>query len=387
MGAKTNDYLLCSTPTNASNNGLPPPRWRRPITNKRRKSLAVPSHVLRTYYYRNTAPGDWDLDRFLAKLALRIVVPILILHLILSNSAATTEAPSSLRWERPSAPLPSSDIKVSAIVMNHDRPYLLKHSTLLRTLAAHPSISEVLVLHSKPDTAFDNRSLKHQLESPHLEKLRHMDVQEKDKEIGLALRFHYCAQAVENQLVMIVDDDMELDSTGVSELVLEMEKNSKRIVGHYGRAYNHWDVFGRHGYSTWNVYGNVEVVLTKVMILERAVCTEFGKYRGIVDDMVQESTPKWNGEDIFVNLVANRLYGVPSEGPYKNYAIPDLPVWEAQEAAFLDEISVSGNMDRTTIWKDGVRLWWKNAMKAQAHTNYRGRLWQTAKRRLTNANR
>lgn len=367
MGAKTTaaaDYLFST-----SHHGLPT-RLRRP----RRKSNAVRSSYYKSY------DEQWDLDRFIARLALRIVVPILLFHLIVSNVMPANEFD-----HQTSTPLPSSDIKVSAIVMNHDRPYLLKHSTLLRTLTAHPSISEVLVLHSKPDTSFDNRSLKHQLDAPHLEKLRHMDVQEKDKDIGLALRFHYCAEAVENELVMIVDDDMELDSTGVSELVLEMEKNSKRIVGHYGRAYNHWDVFGRHGYSTWNVYGNVEVVLTKVMILERSVCKEFGKYRGIVDDLVQESTPKWNGEDIFVNLVANRMYGVPPEGPYKNYAIPDLPVWEALEAEFLDEISVSGNMDRTTIWKDGVNLWWKNAMKAQAHTNYRGRLWQTAKQRLANA--
>jgi hypothetical protein len=289
--------------------------------------------------------------------------------------------------ERQMIPLPSSDIKVSAIVMNHDRPYLLKHSTLLRTLAAHPSIQKVLVLHSKPDTAFDNTALQHQLDSAQLQKVSHVDVHADDIEMGLALRFHYCADEADmhnmTDYVMIVDDDMELDRSGVSELILEMEKNPKRIVGHFGRAYNHWDVLGRHGYSTRNVYGNVEVVLTKVMILERHICRAFGQYKTVMDDLVQESTPKWNGEDIFVSLVANRVYGVPVNGPYRNYAIPDLPVWEADEADFLDEISVSGNMDRTTPWKDGVHQWWKNVLKAQSHTNYRGRLWQTAKRRLS----
>jgi Glycosyl transferase family 64 domain len=341
---------------------------------------------------------QWDLDRLIARFALRVVVPFLLLNVLASAFDLLFHADHHLHhhshhggggssyMERQMIPLPSSDIQVSAIVMNHDRPYLLKHSTLLRTLAAHPSIQKVFVLHSKPDTAFDNTALKHQLDDVQREKVTHLDVHDRDRDIGLALRFHYCADEAQlynmTEYVMIVDDDMELDRSGVSELILEMEKNPKRIVGHYGRAYNHYDVLGRHGYSTRNVYGNVEVVLTKIMILEQRICRAFGQYRDIMADFVVESTPKWNGEDIFVSLVANRIYNVPVNGPFRNYAIPNLPVWEADEASFLDEISVSGNMDRTTPWKDGLHSWWKNVMKAQVHTNYRGRLWQTAKRRL-----
>jgi hypothetical protein len=238
---------------------------------------------------------------------------------------------------------------------------------------------------------------------------------------GLAIRFHYCAILCNStKFVLHVDDDMEFVSHSVINTLLQyMMQNPQRIVGHYGRAYNEWVAPFRHGYDTKTVYGNVEVVLTKILILEQVLCQEFFKYTDLVKDilfsMKRDGIVKWNGEDIFINLVANHYYHVPMYGPYNNYAIADLDVWDvdtsmydpttqqeevkslpqAQQQLLLRhnaknaganvvvlENAISGNMDRNRIWNVGWYQWYVAYQKAQAHTKYRGLLWYTTKQRL-----
>ena len=218
---------------------------------------------------------------------------------------------------------------------------------------------------------------------------------------------------------------MEFDShTVINTLVQYMNQNSQRIVGHYGRAYNEWTAPFRHGYDTKTIYGNVEVVLTKILLLEPVLCQEFFKYAYLIKDLLNRTNNgivKWNGEDIFINLVANHYYQVPMYGPYNNYAIADLDVWDVDTTTMpmlmkqLDdtgivetsttttksqphqlrhngvannapvvvlENAISGNMDRNRIWNVGLYQWYIAYQKAQSHTKYRGLLWYTTKQRL-----
>jgi Glycosyl transferase family 64 domain len=294
---------------------------------------------------------------------------------------------------------PPSTVQISAIVMNYARPNLLQHSTLLSVLVDHPTVDEILILHANPHTAFGEDQLQH-LEpaaaaAAAARKIVHVDASEPNTRMGLAVRFYYCATLARHEWVLHVDDDMELDATTVNALVHAFMANPRRIVGHYGRSYNYWSAPFRHGYGTKDVFGeHVEVVLTKLMLLERAVCSEFERQRPLMQDMIADSHPLWNGEDIFANLVANQYYGVPYSGPYNNYAMSDLHVWEADTDLYPElvdqsattgsttEVSISGNMDRNRIWNVGPVTFWKAYFKAQEHTVYRGKLWYTAKRRL-----
>lgn len=281
-----------------------------------------------------------------------------------------------------SSPLPDH-IHISAVIMNHARPHVLQNSQLLPVLCRHSTISEILLLHSNPETAFDNDKLKHI--SRGIEKIQHIDASKLDAQVGLALRFHYCATHCRNDWVLHIDDDMELDASAVNNLVHHMIINPKRIVGHFGRRYSLWRALHRNGYDTSLLKGSVEVVLTKILVLEREICQQFVLYSPLMDDIVPESKPRWNGEDIFVNLVANHYYNVPLNGPFTNFAIPDLHVWEADISSFsnfVNENSVSGNMDRTSIWTVGLTQWLRAYSKATSHTRYRGRLWYLAKERL-----
>ena len=312
---------------------------------------------------------------------------------------------------------PPSDIQISVIVMNHARPHLLQHSQLLPVLVRHPSVSEILILHSDPATAFTNQQLAHlddnnsnnsTSRSNSINKIQHVDASALNREVGLAVRFHYCATHCHNDWVLHVDDDMEMDATAVNALIQHMMIHSKRIVGHYGRRYSRWRAPHRHGYDTTHLLGpRQEVVLTKILILEREVCRQFVRHAPLVehDLVLPQSQPRWNGEDIFVNLVANHYYKVPLQGPYQNYAIPNLPVWEANLDEYAphaaaaaatnnnnnsttsgstsnNKAAVSGNIDRTHIWKVGPVAWWRAYLQATKHTRFRGRLWATAKERL-----
>ena len=335
------------------------------------------------------------------------------------------------------------------MVMNHARPYLLQQSQLLRTLVTHPNVQSIYILHSNPRTKFNNSQLIPYLipnktttataalttdamnsaptVSLLIQKIHHVDAVAMNEQLGLAIRFHYCAILCNStKYVLHVDDDMEFQSHSVVNTLLHyMQHNPHRIVGHYGRAYNEWTAPFRHGYDTKTVYGNVEVVLTKILLLEQVLCYEFFKYTHLVEELLNSTADgivKWNGEDIFMNLVANNYYRVPKNGPYNNYAISDLDVWDVDTSRFdppindaglittntttkqapaqlrrndggplsttttrntvVLENAISGNMDRNRIWNVGWYAWYVAHQKAQAHTKYRGLLWYTAKQRL-----
>jgi hypothetical protein len=271
---------------------------------------------------------------------------------------------ASLRDRRPpldNIPKSANTIKISVVIMNHGRPQVLQQSTLLPTLARHDSVSEVLLLHSDPESAFQvNTTLASRIhDESHLKKLKDLDAVAMNEKMGLALRFHFCATSTRNDWVLFLDDDMELDSTAIDALLYHMQKDPKRLVGHYGRSLVSPNIVSRlmfdrsKRYDTKTVYGTVEVVLTKILLLERDVCVKFLDRMHLMDDLVAGSKPLWNGEDLFGNLVANRYYGVPFDGPFRNLAVADLPVWEANLPVSnkYGVASISGNLDDQRIWK------------------------------------
>ena len=263
-----------------------------------------------------------------------------------------------------------AEVRASVVLMNHSRPRMIKESSLMLTLLAHSSIDEVLLCHSNSQTQF-------QYNHP---KVKNINAIEANHKMGLSLRFHFCKHA-KNEWVIMVDDDQEMSPTALDELISEFVTNPHRIVGRYGRGYT-----PTTGYRTTLLQGDVEVVLTKFMILERPLCDAFFQYQHLVQDIVFKSfsPPLWNGEDIFMSLVANHVYKVPFHGPYNNYAIP-MDVWEASDSYKDDDLGrndVSGNMNRHSVWKDGLTGYLRAVGHSDSHLKYRGHLWGMAKQRL-----
>mmetsp|Transcript_15037 Transcript_15037/g.27266 ORF Transcript_15037/g.27266 Transcript_15037/m.27266 type:complete len:481 (-) Transcript_15037:118-1560(-) len=270
-------------------------------------------------------------------------------------------------------PLPVPPNKVSVVLMNYSRPRMIQESSLMRTLLAHANVDEVLLLHSNPKTAFE---FVHQ-------KVKNIDATSHNDQMGLSLRFYF-SQLAKNEWVIHVDDDMEFSTATLSELLVEFGKNPKRIVGRFGRNLSEGNSF--NGYNSRNSHKSSEVVLTKFMIMERKLCTAFFHYADAIwDDLVLNSGegPLWNGEDIFMSLVANHVYGMPEDG-FNNYAMDWLDVWSASDDLKdydNGKLDISGGMAGYKVWD---WHWWQSLLRRNRHYSYRGTLWHTARERLSN---
>ena len=272
---------------------------------------------------------------------------------------------------RVTIPLPLPPQKVSVLLINYSRPRMIQDSSLMRTLLAHPNVDEVLLLHANPKTAFE-------FVHP---KVVNIDATQHNDEMGLSLRFYFC-QLAKNEWVLHVDDDMEFPTLALNELLIEYSRNPRRIVGRFGRDLQLGNSF--HGYSSASSHKETEVILTKLMAMERDTCSAFFEYAHLVwDDVVLYSGegPLWNGEDIFMSLVANHVYGTPVDG-LNNYAMDWLDVWQASDSLKdydNGKLDISGGMKGLRLWD---WQWWQSVLRRNRHYSFRGQLWQTAKQRL-----
>jgi hypothetical protein len=248
---------------------------------------------------------------------------------------------------------------ITAIIMNYDRPLVLQRSSLLPTLLRHEFVTEILLLHANPATSFVYNHAK----------VQNIDASQMNDEIGLALRFHYCQTTATNDYVLHVDDDMEIlvddeqtdDHHPITIMQRHLQDDPDRVVGRYARSYNYWRAPHRHGYANdKDVYGDTPVVLTKLLMLHRKTCDAFFRYASLMDDLALSSTPRWNGEDIFVNLVATHVHPLRRPNLAVNIAVREAAIIGASHPG------VSG----TSLWA------------TNAHAYYRGQFWATAAQRL-----
>lgn len=267
-------------------------------------------------------------------------------------------------------PLPAPDHKVSVVLMNDSRPRMIKESPgLMPTLLKHPSIDEILLLHANPNTAFKYVH----------SKVINIDATKENTRMGLSMRFYFC-QLAKNDWVIHLDDDMEFTEQTLNEMLTEFAKNPHRIVGKYGRDQKDNSFF--NGYSSKSTSRETDVVLTKFMVMERDICGAFFHYSHLIwEDVVLNNGdgPLWNGEDIFMSLVANHVY----RREKNNYAMDWLDVRDAPN--YLKDHK-SGVVEMTEDFK-GVRLfdyyWWLGLFSRNRHFAYRGSLWGIAKERLS----
>eukprot|EP00537_Pseudo-nitzschia_pungens_P010671 CAMPEP_0172393280 /NCGR_PEP_ID=MMETSP1061-20121228/9189_1 /TAXON_ID=37318 /ORGANISM="Pseudo-nitzschia pungens, Strain cf. pungens" /LENGTH=359 /DNA_ID=CAMNT_0013124311 /DNA_START=62 /DNA_END=1138 /DNA_ORIENTATION=+ len=356
--------------TTFRNRGSTPEHWSNNSTNKAKNDeIMLPDFIVKR----------WGKGRYMMYLFTLVVA---VAYTLWATSAALIEVPSSaslplsILGENPSAtsrtttdvtpslktghmttsslrstsisysiPLPLPKEKVSVVLMNFSRPRMIRESSMMRTLLEHPNIDEVLLLHANPKTAF---------EFVH-SKVKNIDAIQHNNEMGLSLRFYFC-QIARNNWVLHLDDDMEFTTEALNELIVEYGRNPKRIVGRFGRDFSPGNSF--NGYNSKNSHKNTEVVLTKLMLMERDTCSTFFDYAHLVwDDVVLHNGdgPLWNGEDIFMSLVANHVYEESKDGTshLNNYAMDWLDVWSADESLKdygNGKLDISGGMEGYRFW-------------------------------------
>lgn len=188
--------------------------------------------------------------------------------------------------------------RFTAIVQNHNRPQMAKK--LLDILERSSSVSEILLLQSKYDTFIDIGGY---------DKVISLDVVESDKKYGVRNRFMYAYKS-SNEYLLYVDDDMYPDDTTISVLLKLVVEDPDIIHGLYGRDND-------YGYVSNKVYDiktllylngvgtEVDIVLTKILATTKSNVKLFEDNAYLVEDYVLRNGPgvKWNGEDIFFNMI------------------------------------------------------------------------------------
>jgi hypothetical protein len=138
-----------------------------------------------------------------------------------------------------------------------------------------------------------------------------------------------------------------------------------------------------NGYSSKDTSKESEVILTKFMVMERESCSAFFKYSHLVwEDIILNNGegPLWNGEDVFMSLVSNHVYGARSNA--MNYAMDWLDVRSAPEELkdyTNGKFDISGGFSGLRFWDFA---WWRSLFNRNRHYSYRGTLWKQARERL-----
>jgi hypothetical protein len=116
---------------------------------------------------------------------------------------------------------------------------------------------------------------------------------------SLDLRF-ICGLRAKNDLI-IIDDDIYIEESELNKLVLEYTSNPNRIIGIFGRNIS-------AGYQYRDVHDNVDIVLTKILICQRKLCSLFFACKPLIERIYIKGEPYGNGEDIVFSFIASIYY-------------------------------------------------------------------------------
>jgi len=183
---------------------------------------------------------------------------------------------------------------LSIVILNFSRPEYIKNN-IIPALDKIDLIDEIIISHGKEKTYFESNSKKVK---------NFKDWGKNNQKFGLTLRF-VSASKVRNEAVIIMDDDIIPSLYAVQILYEKFNQEKDRLYGLYGRRLE-----GENKYSKDNVFGQVPIVLTRCLITHRELARYFlTKFRNLENDMIKNSKPYWNGEDILFSLLSIEKYG------------------------------------------------------------------------------
>ena len=187
--------------------------------------------------------------------------------------------------------------QISVVILNWLRPKNIKE-LILPELTQCPIIGEIIISHGRTDTKFSCYSNKIPI--------IHRDDSEANTHLGLSLRLHV-AKTAQYPIVVFIDDDVIVHQATLINMLKVYQLNFPCIVGRFGRyinkdlTYNHLDVP--------KIVKQTPIALTSLLMISRSLATDFWENQTKVLDYVQRfSRPLWNGEDIFLSILAILRY-------------------------------------------------------------------------------
>lgn len=193
--------------------------------------------------------------------------------------------------------------KISVVMLNWERPFNLTN-IILPNLERIPLVDEIIISHGREDTAFE-------YESGHCRWVHRRD-EMVNSEYGLARRF-LAAGCARNDVIMMVDDDVVVPGSSLSELLDGYIREPEVVHGLYGRNPDK-----RMRYKMDLIHGEVTYLTTRAAMFSKELAHRFFEYAPLMNGLEREGKVVWNGEDIFMSLVAiktsgrlNRSYPLP----------------------------------------------------------------------------
>ena len=185
--------------------------------------------------------------------------------------------------------------KITVVILNYDRPDNVEN-LILPFIEKYQSIDEIIISHGKESTSFNYTSV-------HCRIVHRHDWGKVDQKYGVARRF-LAALDAKNNTILMLDDDVLLPEETLNQLHEMSQQRPEIIHGLTGKTFSKAFKYWPNAY-----YGDVPVVLTSCALFPKHLIEKTVDQLDLCDDFFKDNTPKvhWNGEDIFISLVAVKL--------------------------------------------------------------------------------
>ena len=177
---------------------------------------------------------------------------------------------------------------LTAIVLNWKRPQNMPR--ILDSLRQSDLVTEIIVWNNNPETVFTAGN--------------DIIVVNTSRDLGLNTRFA-AALLARNDAILFLDDDMVLAPDKIEQLYLNWKETPDVCHAAYGRR------CGAGPYNKVDAWGEVDVVLTKAVIVHRGICLRATVNTQILSDL--PGRPDGNGEDILLSFTAMSMSGKPNQ--------------------------------------------------------------------------
>jgi hypothetical protein len=212
--------------------------------------------------------------------------------------------------------------KYSLVLLNWKRPNnVIK---IINTMNQYSCIDEIIVSNGNIETLLDLNIPKTTF---------YDDSGYMNDKYGLDLRFINGIRA-KNENIIVMDDDLFISDNELMKIIIEFEKNPNRIVGIFGR-----DSSSNSGYKYGNVYGEVDIILTRLLIVKKRLCHLFFICKPMIEDFYKNGQPYGNGEDIFLSFIGSLYYDC------RHYALKNIKHIE------LDDVNAISSNDDHLIYR------------------------------------
>lgn len=187
---------------------------------------------------------------------------------------------------------------LSVVILNWKRPNNIK-SLILPQLLKCNIVGEIIISHGLQLSSFTFNHPKVVHRNDHYLNIKY----------GLLLRF-IAGISTKYPNILIMDDDIIAYPLTITNMYNVYKKNNSITVGRFGRK-----ITNKYDYSCLDIdskYTFAPIVLTSLVIINKKLCytilEKCNQHPNLIEFVKTNSIPLWNGEDIFMSFISNKIY-------------------------------------------------------------------------------